>query len=320
MTIAEAKRVLELEAKAIFDLIDRVDERFDRAVEMIITCKGRVIVTGMGKSGFIAGKLAATLASTGTPSFALHPADATHGDLGMVTREDIVIAISKSGETEELVGLLETIKKIGARLLSFTGDLESTLARHSDIAFDASVAQEACPMDLAPTTSTTAALALGDALAVALIERRGFKPEDFAFLHPGGSLGRKLLRVEEIMRTGDRVPIVEIDTPLHDALLAITRARAGCCLVREKTGGLAGIFTDGDLRRTIEERDGEDFTQLRIDAIMTRDPSTIPAHKLAAEAFSILREKKIDELPVIDAEGKPAGLLDVQDLLDAGYL
>ncbi len=318
--IAEAKRVLELEAKAILDLVDRIDERFDEAVERIIQCKGRVIVTGMGKSGFIAGKLAATLASTGTPSFALHPADATHGDLGMVTPDDIVLAISKSGETAELVGLLESIKKIGVGLISFTGNLDSSLARHSDIAFDVSVSQEACPMDLAPTTSTTAALALGDALAVALIERRGFKPEDFAFLHPGGSLGKQLLRVEEIMRTGDRVPIVAGDTLLHDALVAITQARAGCCLVTDAAENLLGLFTDGDLRRTIEEHPDKDFAQLRIESVMTRNPRTIPARRLAAEAFSILRAQKIDELPVVDTDGKPVGLLDVQDLLDAGFL
>ncbi len=318
--IEEAKRVLKLEAQALEALVERVDERLERAVELILHCKGRVIVTGMGKPGFIAGKLAATLASTGTPSFALHPADATHGDLGMVTRDDIVIAISNSGETPEVLALLQTIKKIGATLISFAGNADSTLARHSDIAFDASVEQEACPMNLAPTTSTTAALALGDALAVALIMRRDFKPEDFAFLHPGGNLGKKLLRVADIMRTGNRLPQVPEKAPAHDAIIAITRARAGCCIVTDDGGRLSGIFTDGDLRRYVEEHDGRDFATIPIADLMTRNPLTLTEDRLAAEAFALLRERKIDELPVVNTEGAAVGLLDVQDLLDAGFL
>jgi len=317
--ISEARRVLELEAKAIRDLAARIDSRFDEALEMILACKGRVVVTGMGKPGFIAGKLAATLASTGTPSFALHPADATHGDLGMITRDDIVLAISNSGETSEIVSLLETIKKIGARLISFSGNPSSTLARYSDITFDVSVEQEACPMNLVPTTSTTAALALGDALAVALIKRRDFKPEDFAFFHPGGSLAKKLLRVSDIMRTGERMPIVPEEAFTHRALVTITKARAGCCLVIRKDGTLSGIFTDGDLRRCVETNPELHLGTTCICEIMTRDPQTIPPGKLAAEAFALLREKKIDELPVTDERNVPIGLLDVQDLLDAGF-
>jgi len=318
--ISEARRVLELEAKAIQDLVERIDERFDAAVAMILACKGRVVLTGMGKPGFIAGKLAATLASTGTPSFALHPADANHGDLGMITRDDIVIAISNSGETTEILTLLENIKKIGARLISFSGNLDSTLARNSDIAFDVSVEHEACPMNLVPTTSTTAALALGDALAVALIKQRNFKPEDFAFFHPGGNLGRKLLRVQEIMRTQERMPVVSESAPTHEALVAITKARAGCCLVVANDGTLSGIFTDGDLRREIETNAEQNLATIPIGQIMTRSPQTIPPDKLAAEAFQLLRANKIDELPVTNESGIPVGLLDVQDLLDAGFI
>ncbi|MBW2714278.1 MAG: KpsF/GutQ family sugar-phosphate isomerase, partial [Deltaproteobacteria bacterium] len=243
MMIEEAKRVLALEAKAIEAVKDRLDGAFDDAVQAILHCEGRVIVMGMGKPGFIAGKLAATMASTGTPSFALHPADATHGDLGMITKNDVILAISNSGETPEIVNILETIKKIGAQLICMTGNLKSSLARHSDICLDVSVEQEACPMNLAPTTSTTAALALGDALAVVLIQQRGFKPEDFAFLHPGGSLGKKLLKVEEIMRTGDQMPCLNQKASVHDALLAITEARAGCCIVTGPEETLVGIFT-----------------------------------------------------------------------------
>jgi len=319
MMIDEAKRVLALEAKAIEAVGERLNGAFNDAVEAILHCEGRVIVMGMGKPGFIAGKLAATLASTGTPSFALHPADATHGDLGMITKNDVILAISNSGETPEIINLLETIKKIGAHLICFTGNLESSLARYSDICLDVSVEQEACPMNLAPTTSTTAALALGDALAVVLIEQRGFKPEDFAFLHPGGSLGKKLLKVEEIMRTGDRAPCVNQEASVHEALLSITAARAGCCIVTDSEGALAGIFTDGDLRRYLSTHDGQTFSDVNITAIMTKNPLSIPKNKLAAEAFSLLREKKIDELPVVDSLGKAVGLLDVQDLLDAGF-
>ncbi len=317
--IEEAKRVLAMEAKAIEAVKDRLDGAFNEAVQAILHCEGRVIVMGMGKPGFIAGKLAATMASTGTPSFALHPADATHGDLGMITKNDVILAISNSGETPEIVNLLETIKKIGAQLICMTGNLKSSLARHSDICLDVSVEQEACPMNLAPTTSTTAALALGDALAVVLIQQRGFKPEDFAFLHPGGSLGKKLLKVEEIMRTGDQMPCLNQKASVHDALLAITEARAGCCIVTGPEETLVGIFTDGDLRRYLNTHDGEKFSDVNIEAVMTKDPLCIPQGKLAAEAFSILREKKIDELAVVDQAGKAVGLLDVQDLLDAGF-
>ncbi len=316
----DAKKVLETEAEALMALAQRIDENFDKAIELILGCKGRVIVTGMGKPGFIAGKIAATLASTGTPSLSIHPADAIHGDLGMVTKDDVVIAISNSGETEEVVRLLSTIKKIGARLIGMTGNVGSTLARYSDVILDVSVEQEACPLGLAPTTSTTAALAMGDAIAVVLIKKRKFEQKDFAFYHPGGSLGKKLLKVKDIMRTAEKNPVVVMNATVKQALLAITKAKAGSCAIVDEKGVLQGIFTDGDLRRHLEGNRNIDFMDHTISEYMTKHPLTVNEEQLAAEAFRLLHEKKIDELVVVDKKRIAVGLLDVQDLLNAGFV
>ncbi|MBU1862126.1 MAG: KpsF/GutQ family sugar-phosphate isomerase [Candidatus Omnitrophica bacterium] len=315
-----AKEVLTIEADAIRRLIDVIDENFENAVNLMFQCSGRVIVTGMGKPGLIGRKIAATLASTGTPSLFLHPAEAIHGDLGMVTKDDVVLAISHSGETEEIVKLLNTIKKIGAKLISLTGNKKSTLAKNSNIVLHICIDKEACPLGLAPTASTTAQLAMGDALAVTLLDKRGFKAEDFAFYHPGGNLGRQLLTVADIMRKGDANPIVKEKVTVKEALLAITGARAGSCSVVNTKGVLTGIFTDGDLRRHFEKEDAQDLSREKISLVMTVNPRSIHQDKLAAEALNILKENKIDELPVVDDEDKPVGLLDVQDLLRAGFL
>jgi len=314
----KAREVLEIEANAIQMLSQKLDDSFLETVDAIINCKGRVIVSGMGKPGFIAGKLAATFSSTGTPSICMHPADAIHGDLGMVTNQDVVILISNSGETEEVVRLLETLKKIGAKLISMVGNTQSTLARFSDIVLDVSIQQEACPMGLAPTTSTSTALALGDALAVVLMEVRGFKDKDFAFFHPGGSLGRRLLKVKDLMRTGTEHPVIDENETVRKALLLITAAKAGSCTVINEAGSLAGIFTDGDLRRHLEQ-DSEHIVDTEIGKIMTKSPCVIDQDQLAAKAFQILRDKKIDELVVVSQDNVPVGLLDVQDLLKAGF-
>lgn len=316
----DACKVLDIEAQAILDLKKRINHSFDKAIDMILRCKGRVIVTGMGKPGFIAGKIAATLASTGTPSLCLHPADAIHGDLGMVTKHDVVIAISNSGETEEIARLLSTLKRIGSQLIAMTGNTKSTLARYSDVVLDVSVKEEACPLGLAPTTSTTVALAMGDAIAVVLIRKRNFKHKDFAFYHPGGSLGKKLLKVKDIMRTGAKMPLVRKTATVKKALLAITNAKAGSCAIVDDKGILQGIFTDGDLRRHLEDENTEDFVNQKIGSCMTKNPLVIDQHQLAAEAFRILHERKIDELVVVNTKNKVVGLLDVQDLLNAGFV
>lgn len=314
-----ARRVLEIEARSILGLIPHLDQSFEEAVKILFSTNGRVVVTGMGKPGFIGRKISATLSSTGTPSVFLHPAEAIHGDLGMVTREDVVLAISNSGETEEITRLLLNIKKIGSRLIALTGNPKSTLAKHADVVLSIEIGEEACPLGLAPTASTTAALAMGDALALALLDRRGFKPEDFAFLHPGGSLGKKLLRVKDLMRKSKDQAIVSEKTKVQGALLAITRARAGSCTVVDAQGRLVGIFTDGDLRRRLET-DGRDLLGKAIGEVATRKPLRISEEKLAAEALQILRDRKIDELPVVDEKNRVVGLLDVQDLLKAGFV
>ena len=316
--ISRGKEVLRLEAKAISSLIPRLDTRFSRAVDMILKCKGRVVVTGMGKPGIIAKKLAVTLASTGTPALSLHPAEAVHGDLGMVIKDDVVITISNSGETEEIIKLIPTIRKIGAKLISFTGDMASTMARNSDIVLDIGVKREACPLGLAPTASVAASLAMGDALALALLEKRDFKVEDYAFFHPGGNLGRKFLRAEDLMRQGDANTITLENTKVKDVLLIITRARAGAASIVNEKGKLTGIFTDGDLRRQLEK--DQKLLERKVRRVMTTNPLVIRGQCLASEALRILREKKIDELPVIDKRGKPIGMLDVQDLLKAGVV
>ena len=314
-----AKKVLNIEAKAILDMARRIDGRFERIVEFLKKRKGRVIVTGMGKPGFIAQKISATLSSTGTPSLYLHPAEALHGDLGRVTKEDTILAFSNSGETQEIVQLLPIVKKIGASLIAVTGNAKSTLARNADFIIDTSVKKEACSLGLAPTASTTAMLAIGDALSVSLLERKGFREKDFAFFHPGGTLGKRLLlTVGDIMRKGSANPVVKETDRVKNVLLKITKARAGSASVVDKKGRLSGIFTDGDLRRHL---DGKTAIANRIvKEVMTKSPVTTKADRLAAEAFQILRSKRIDEIPVVDAKKRPVGLLDVQDILKAGLV
>lgn len=310
---------MRIEAKAIQRTIPKIGKNFAQAVELILKSTGRAVITGMGKPGIVGRKISATLASTGTPSLFLHPAEAIHGDLGMVTKQDVVIAISNSGETEEIVKLLTTIKKIGTKLIAMTGAPKSTLARHADVILDIAISREACPLGLAPTASTTVALAVGDALAMALQQKKGFRMEDFALFHPGGSLGKKLLKVKDIMRSGRSNPTVHERTPVKEALLMITAARAGSCTVVDGTGRLRGIFTDGDLRRHLEK--GEESVLAKpVIQLATKNPFCIHKDKLAAEALGILREKKIDELPVVDDRKRSVGLLDVQDLLKAGFV
>ena len=311
--------MLRIEADAVRRLIPRINRRFEQAAELVLRCKGRVVVTGMGKAGIIGQKLSATLASTGTPSLWVNPADAIHGDLGRITKQDVVITLSNSGETEELTRLLPVIKRIGSRLIALTGQTRSTLARHSDLVLDVSVAKEACTLNLAPTSSTTAMLAMSDALAVVVAEAKGFQARDFALLHPGGQLGRRLLlRVSDLMRTRAANPVVRERARVKDVLLAITRARAGCASVVDGQGRLLGIFTDGDLRRHLDST--PNLAQRRVCDVMTRRPKTIGAERLAAEALEKLREHHIDELVVVDGRRRPVGLLDIQDLLKAGFV
>ncbi|MBU1043673.1 MAG: KpsF/GutQ family sugar-phosphate isomerase [Candidatus Omnitrophica bacterium] len=313
-----AKQVLRIEAKAITALIPRINKNFDQAVNLIADCKGRVVITGMGKPGLIGIKISATMASLGIPSLFLHPGEAVHGDLGRVTKDDIVIAISNSGQTEEMLKLLPIIKKIGVRLIGFTGNMKSALAQYSDIVLNVGVDKEACPFNLAPTASTTATLAMGDALALAVLEKKGFKIEDYAFYHPGGSLGKKLLTVKDLMRKGPQNPIVQQNVKVKTVLLQITKSRAGCATIIDKNKKVVGIFTDGDLRRHIETE--ADILSCQVSRVMTKKPTTIFKNKLAAEALKILKEKKIDEIPVVDEKQHPIGLLDVQDLLKAGIV
>ena len=319
MSTGIAKKVLRIERDAISQLVRRVDSNFERIVNAMYRIKGRVIVTGMGKPGFVAQKISATLSSTGTPSLYLHPAEALHGDLGRVTKEDLILALSNSGETEEIIKFLPMVKKIGAKLVAMTGNTKSTLAKFSDYALDVSVKREACPLGLAPTTSTTAMLAMGDALSVALLDKKGFKEKDFAFYHPGGILGKRLiLSVGDIMRKGGANPVVRENTTVKKVLLAITRARAGSASVINSKGRLVGIFTDGDLRRQIEI--DHRLIERKVRDVMTKNPTVIKSDRLAAEAFEVLRSKKIDELPVVDEKKRPIGLVDVQDLLKAGLV
>ena len=311
-----AKTVLRVESDAILSLIPRIDSNFVKVITMLLNCKGRVVVTGMGKAGIIAQKLSATFASTGTPSLYLHPADAYHGDLGRVTKDDIVVTLSNSGETEEIVRLIPHIKKIGAGIVSITSDKKSTLGAIGDVTLAIGNIEEACPLGLAPSASTTAMLALGDAIALTILKERGFDAEKFAFYHPGGKLGIKLLKVEEVMRTGDRSPAVRENVTVKEALLAITTAKAGAVNVVDMNGKLVGIFTDGDLRRKINA----DIATEVIGNVMTKSPKTISSTKLATEALAVLRDKKIDELPVVDENGMAVGMLDIQDLLDVGLV
>lgn len=319
MSLKEARELIRIEAQAIKNLSSRVNVNFAKAIEIISKCRGRVIVAGMGKTGIIGRKIAATLSSTGTPSIWMHSAEAVHGDLGQVTRNDVLIIISYSGETDETKNLLPLIRKIGSKIIAITGNPKSTLAKFSDIDLDVSVKKEGCPLDLAPMASTTATLVMGDAIAACLIAKKGFRREDFAFYHPGGSLGRRLLlKVEDIMRKGSRFPTIEENAPIKKVLLAITKARCGSACVLNKKGKFVGIFTDGDLRRRLET--DQQLLERKVKDVMTKNPTTISKDKLAQEALRILQDKKIDELPVVDSKDKLVGLLDVQDLLKAGLV
>ena len=316
--IESAKRTIQLESEAVAQLIEQLSESFNHACEICLACQGRIVVTGMGKSGHIGSKIAATLASTGTPAFFMHPAEASHGDLGMLTSKDVVLALSNSGHSSEIVMLLPLIQRIGTSLVSITRDPNSTLGKASDAHLLVSVPEEACPLNLAPTSSTTAALVMGDALAIALLEARGFSHEDFAFSHPGGALGRRLLlKVEDIMHSGDALPTVTDDTVLPEALLEMTAKRLGFTTVLNRKNDLVGVFSDGDLRRAIEA--GCDLREQRIGDIMTKGGETIDQGALAAMAARIMQEKRINALVVL-CQGRPVGVLNMHDLLLAGIL
>jgi arabinose-5-phosphate isomerase len=314
---ALARKVLETEAAAILSLVDRLDGTFDEAVTLLRNCKGRVILAGMGKSGIICRKIAATLTSTGTPAFFLHPAEAIHGDLGVIQSDDVVVALSYSGETDELLRLLETIRRLGARLIAITGGPNSTLAQAADVALDCSVTEEACPLNLVPTASTTAALAIGDALAMTLLVEKGFRQEDFATLHPGGKLGKRLMRAESLMHAGDKCPIVQATTPMRDVIYEMSRKGLGVtCVVDEAAPGAAllGIITDGDLRRHMERSD--DILSMTAADVMTRNPVSISRTTLAAEALNIMEQRKITSVVVTDGteSRRLAGVLHLHDL------
>jgi arabinose-5-phosphate isomerase len=310
--LALARKVLETEAAAILALVSRLDGKFERAVELIRCCRGRVILTGMGKSGIICHKIAATLASTGTPAIFLHPAEAAHGDLGVMQSDDVIIALSYSGETDEVLRLLETIRRLGAKLIVITGAPMSMLAQAADVALDCSVTEEACPLNLIPTASTTAALALGDALAMTLLVEKGFREEDFANLHPGGKLGKRFLRVESLMTAGAQCPIVGADTPMRDVIYEMSSKGLGMTSVVDGRQALAGIITDGDLRRHMAR--GPGIMELTASQVMTRDPVSIPPTTLAAEALNIMEHRKITSIVVVDGENRVAGVVHLHDL------
>jgi len=319
--IDRAKRVLKIEAEAILSLIERIDNSFSKAVEMIMECKGKVVVTGMGKSGLIGQKIAATLAGTGTPAYFLHPAEGVHGDLGILQKRDILIAVSNSGETEEIKALLPAVKRMGIQLIAMLGRQQSTLGKAADIVLDTSVKEEACPLGLSPTASTTATLALGDALAVALLEKRGFKEEDFALLHPGGVLGKKLLiKVEDIMHTGEEIPLVREMTSMKEVLLEMTSKRLGVTGVTDKDGSLVGVITDGDLRRALERH--RDLLNKTASEVMTRNPKKIEKSAVAGKALQLMEEYSITSLFVHEGnrEKIPIGIIHLHDLLKAGVV
>lgn len=310
------REALDIETEGIVALADRLDDSAVQAVETILACTGRVIVTGMGKMGLIGRKIAATLSSTGTPAFFLHPAEAYHGDLGIIASDDVVLAMSNSGQTEEVTNLLPHIKRFGVKIIAMTGQCESTLARHADVIVDCGVAREACPMNVAPTASTTAALAMGDAIAVALIARRGFTSDDYAIFHPGGSLGRKLLlHVRDIMHAGEDIPTVQPGTALRDAIVEMSSKRLGTAIVTEN-GTLRGIFTDGDLRRLFEA--GGNPLEKTIDEVMVAEPKRCHPGDLAAEALRTMEEKSITALPVVDEDNNVVGIVHLHDLIRAG--
>lgn len=317
--LEEARKVIRIEAEALHALADAIDGEFEKAVRLILSTKGRVVVTGMGKSGLIGQKIASTMASTGTPAFFLHPAEGIHGDLGMIMKGDVVIAISNSGETEEVCRILPVIKRLGASLVSLSGNSNSTLAKAGDVFLDISVKEEACPLGLAPTASTTATLAMGDALAVALLLERGFRPEDFALFHPGGALGKKLLlSVADVMHAGEAVPLVTDGTPMGEALFVMTAKGLGVVGVIDAAGELLGVITDGDLRRALGR--GADILHLPAHELMSRNPKRISRHELAAKALQRMEEYSITSLFVFDGEvnNRPVGVVHLHDLLKAG--
>ncbi|MBL4794078.1 MAG: KpsF/GutQ family sugar-phosphate isomerase [Pseudomonadales bacterium] len=317
--VESGKRVLNIEKKAIEELMPNIDEYFDRACQLMLHCKGRVVVTGMGKSGHIGNKIASTLASTGTPAFFVHPGEASHGDLGMITSNDIVLAISNSGNTNEIITILPLIKRMNAPLISMTGDTQSRLAKAANVNLNVSVGEEACPLGLAPTSSTTATLVMGDALAVALLEARGFTAEDFALSHPGGTLGRKLLLlVSDVMHSENQIPMVNENTSVSDALLEMTQKGLGMTSIVDAQKALIGIYTDGDLRRTLNQ--GLDVHVTLIKDVMSSNASTVKANTLAAEAVKIMEDNKINGLMVVDSNNHPIGALNMQDLLRAGVV
>ena len=323
MSIETGKRVLAIEAKAIEELIGRIDRRFAEAVDILHVSKGRVVVTGMGKSGLIGKKISATFASTGTPSFFLHPAEGIHGDIGMVMREDAVLMISNSGETGEIIALLPPFKRMNLRMICLTGRPLSTLAKNSDVVLDVSVKEEACPMNLVPTASTTVALAMGDALAVALLERRGFKEEDFALFHPGGTIGRRLLlTVDEMMHTGSDIPMVDEESNMKDVICVITSKKLGVTTVVDKDKRLAGIITDGDLRRLLERETGMgmDILRLRAREVMTRNPKVLHKGALAVSAVQIMETYSITSLVILDNDRTISGIIHLHDLLKKGIV
>ncbi len=313
MSLETAKRVLRVESEAIAGLIERLDARFEKSVELLHGCKGRVVVTGLGKSGLVGRKIAATFASTGTPALFLHTGEALHGDLGMLTAGDVMLAISTSGETAELIELLETVKRLGVPLLALTANPKSTLAKASNIVLDIAVKEEACSLNLAPTASTAAAMAMGDALAIALLEARGFKAEDFAALHPGGRLGNKLRRIESLMHQGENAPHVLPTTKMPDVIYEMSRKGLGLAAVTEANGKLLGIITDGDLRRVMQKRQ-ENVLGLTAADCMTKNPITLARTELAASALRLMEEKKITSLLITDPEGKLQGVLHIHDL------
>ena len=318
-SLAEGRRVLKIEARAVQTLVDRLDAQFARAVDLLLRCKGKVVVSGMGKSGLVGQKIAATMASTGTPAIFLHPAEGIHGDLGMLGRTDVLIAISNSGETQEILQLLPYVERMGIPVVSMTGRMTSTLAKHSDVALDVSVSEEACPMGLAPTASTTAALAMGDALAVVLLQKRGFKQEDFAQFHPGGTLGRRLLvRVRDLMHGGAEMPVVSEAVPATAAILEITAKKLGMTTVTDANGKLVGIITDGDLRRFIQR--GGDFARVTAGELASRNPKTIAPDDLAAKAVEQMERFSITTLVVGEGERRILGVIHLHDLLKNGIV
>jgi len=317
--LRSGQQTIRLELEAVQELLNHLDDVFSQACDLMFNCKGRVIVTGMGKSGHIGNKIAATLASTGTPSFFVHPGEASHGDLGMFTGSDVVLALSNSGETAELITILPLIKRMGAPMISITANADSTLARSADVNLHIPVDREACPLGLAPTSSTTAQLVLGDALAIALLEARGFSSEDFAFSHPGGSLGRRLLlKVDDIMHTGEDIPQVQANTSVREALLEVTRKRLGMTAVTDPQGKLLGVFTDGDLRRTLDQE--INLASTPIADVMTTGCTRVSPGILAAEALSLMQQRKINALLVVDEHDRPVGALNMHDMLKAGVI